>query len=220
MTSCFLCLQVQAKSQILCDACLDNLERVDVLHACKACKRPMVEALVCGDCLQNPWHFQTLHVAAYYNPMARYLMHQFKFYQGLMLLPQLSGLMIDSMRESLQDARPDVIVPVPLHRLRILWRGFNQAHELAKRVGRVFDIPVNPQLARKIKYTKAQARLKFSERGKHLKSSFRVQVSSSIKHVLIIDDVFTTGNTVNALAQAFVKAGVERVDVLTLFRAV
>lgn len=219
MTSCFICYQ-DASEQVLCGSCVAELIQVDVAHACPICKTLMVDARACGSCLKNIWYFQNLYVGAYYGVVARYLLHHFKFYQGLLLLPQFSALMIDSLRDAFIESVPQIIVPVPLHPLRMIMRGFNQAHELAKRVGHAFEIDVDPHLARKVKYTKAQARLNLASRGRNLKSSFKVTLPQPIKHVLLIDDVFTTGNTVNALAQAFVKSGVERVDVATLFRVI
>lgn len=151
--------------------------------------------------------------------MAKYLLHHLKFYQQLFLLPLLSQLMILNLAEYFNNAKPQVIIPVPLHRFRLLRRGFNQAHELAKRLGRAYHIPVKALGATKIKRTPAQANLSASLRKTNVTKSFKVSLTMPIEHVLLIDDVFTTGATVNALAHEFRRAGVKRVDVITLFRA-
>lgn len=218
-SSCWICFKRERGTPVICSDCLAGLKRIVLEYACSKCKAPLLSAQVCGECLQTHWDFEQLHTPFYYNAMAKYVLHHLKFYQHLLLLPQLSALLIAHLQDYFRENPPQVIVPVPLHRWRMLKRGFNQAHELAKRVGRAYDIPVNAHLAYKVKHTQAQARLHVDERHKNLKASFRVRVSEPLAHVLIVDDVFTTGATVNALAREFKKAGVNKVDVLTLFRA-
>jgi ComF family protein len=179
----------------------------------------MLSSEMCGACLQKEWHFETLAVPFYYNAMARYLLHDLKFYQNLLLLPIFANLMIESLSDYFKAHQPEVIIPVPMHRWRMLGRGFNQAHELAKRLGRAYHINVNPHVVQKIKHTPAQARLDAQARHANLKASFKVEKHQAFKHVVLLDDIFTTGTTVNALALELIKSGIERVDVIALFRA-
>jgi len=218
-SSCWVCFKRERDTPIICSVCLAELEKIVLEHACSLCKAPLISTQICGECLQMPWDFERLEIPFYYNAMAKYLLHHLKFYQHLLLLPQFSQMLIEHLRVYFSESQPEVIVPVPLHRWRMFRRGFNQAHELAKRLGRAYDIPVDASMAVKIKHTKAQARLHAGERQKNLDESFKVRLKKPIAHVLIIDDVFTTGATVNALAQEFKKAGVKRVDVVALFRA-
>jgi ComF family protein len=204
---------------IICSACVRTLESVPLHTACLKCKAPLGAAQICGECLKVSWHFKQLEVPFYHNAMAKYLLHHLKFYRQLLFIPKLSDLLIVHLQDYFKMTRPDVIVPVPLHRWRILRRGFNQAHELAKRLGRAYGIPLRPELAKKVKHTEAQARLQKSARQKNIHASFKVNLQHNFQHILLLDDVFTTGATINALAHEFKKAGAVRVDVVTLFRA-
>jgi ComF family protein len=196
-------------------------DQINLSKACLRCKTPLPAETtqVCGACLKTTWHFEHLEIPFYYNAMARYLLHRLKFYQCLLVLPQLRKLLVQHLENYFTSAHPEVIIPMPLHRWRILKRGFNQAHELAKAVGYAYDIPINSKIAIKIKHTRAQAQLRAEDRHKNIKASFKVHLSKPLSHVLIIDDVFTTGSTANALAYQLKKAGIGRVDVVTLFRA-
>lgn len=219
-SSCLICLRREVNAPIICSACIASLMPVVLEHACSRCKAPLIAQQICGNCLQNKWQFETLLVPFYYEAMAKYLLHHVKFYQQLLFIPRLTDLLNEYLQSYFNQYQPDLIVPVPLHRWRILKRGFNQAHELARRIGSYYDIEVNGYLAKKVKHTKAQAQLNVRQRQKNLNMSFQVRLNQDIKHILLVDDVFTTGATVNTLAHEFKKIGVARVDVVTLFRAV
>lgn len=219
MTRCYVCFNKMPALKVLCDDCIHSLKYVDIDRACPMCKIPMLTAEVCGACLQREWHFETFVVPFYYNPMARYLLHDLKFYQNLLLLPIFAGLLIDHLSDYFKKNQPEIMISVPMHRWRILGRGFNQAHELAKRLGRAYGILVDSSIVQKIKHTPAQARLDAQTRHSNLKASFKVNPHPTFKHVVLLDDIFTTGATVNALALELIKSGVKRVDVITLFRA-
>lgn len=219
MTSCMICFQHTFFSSSLCQECLDNLIKIDFTEVCPKCNRVNVAAKECGRCLQYSWHFEHLYSGYHYNAMAKYLLVQLKFHHRLVFLPELAKLMLLALREHLELKPPEVLVPVPMHRWRMFQRGFNQAFELAKYLGRVMNIKVAPNLAYKIKHTKAQALLDFKNRQRNIKASFKVKLNQVPQSLWIIDDVFTTGATVNALAYEFIKAGVKEVRVATLFRA-
>ncbi len=219
MTRCYVCFNKTPGLKALCDDCIHSLELIDRNQSCPMCKINMLSPELCGECLQSEWHFESLTVPFYYNAMARYLLHDVKFYQNLLLLPIFANLMIEHLSDYFKTHQPEVMIPVPMHRWRILGRGFNQAHELAKRLGRAYGIAVDPHIVQKIKHTPAQARLDAQTRHSNLKASFKVKKPKTFKHIVLLDDIFTTGTTVNALALELIKSGVEQVDVITLFRA-
>ena len=115
----------------------------------------------------------------------------------------------------------DLIVPVPLHIRRLRERGFNQALLLARELSKQTGIPCEQRSLRKIKDTPFQTALKGRERRKNLKAAFRVKKTEEIegKSVLLVDDVYTTGTTVNECARTLLEAGAATVGVLTLARA-
>lgn len=173
----------------------------------------------CGRCARRPPAFdRTWPGFAYDGPIER-LVHRFKFHRDL-----ASGRLLASLTARRLVAcgahRPQVLVPVPLHWRRQLWRGFNQsrmlADDLSRQLGR---IPVAP-LLRRSRATPAQSGLPAAARGANVRRAFSAHLSDCrLRHVALVDDVMTTGTTLDACARALCKAGVERVDVWVVARA-
>lgn len=111
---------------------------------------------------------------------------------------------------------PDLIVPVPMYKRKQRLRGFNQAEELAVRTGKSFGIPVAQDLVEKVHGTRAQKQLNAAERKRNLKHVFRVKKELNGLRILVIDDVFTTGSTVEALAECLLAHGAAAVFFLTV----
>jgi ComF family protein len=116
-------------------------------------------------------------------------------------------------------SRPDVLLPVPLHRQRLRQRGFNQALELARPVSRRLCIPLDPWLAVRNKATIPQASLSPKDRYRNVRDAFQVKKDVSGLKIAIIDDVMTTGHTANALANTLKKAGAREISVWVFARA-
>jgi ComF family protein len=122
----------------------------------------------------------------------------------------------------LQDQHYDIIVPVPLHTERLRWRGFNQSLLLAQAIGRGQQIPVDPFLLERIRSTVPQTQLNERERQANVRGAFAVVAAERLqgKHVLLVDDVYTSGATVQECAKTLRREGAAAVDVFTLARAV
>ncbi len=115
---------------------------------------------------------------------------------------------------------PDVIVPVPLHTKRLLWRGFNQSTELARALGKALNRPVPVKGLTRIRHTPPQTRLGLKERQNNIRNAFEADADTVRgKVVLVVDDVYTTGSTLNECAQTLLCAGAAGIDVLVLARA-
>ena len=129
--------------------------------------------------------------------------------------------MIDFARNYLDMETIDLILPVPLHKVKQRQRQFNQAHLLAKSLSHAFAIKLNDSLLVKTKLGPAQVNLTQQERLKNVQSAFRVKDSKVLKdkNVLLIDDVLTTSATVNECSKMLLEAGVNRVEVFTLARS-
>jgi ComF family protein len=114
-----------------------------------------------------------------------------------------------------------LVVPVPLHPRRLRRRGFNQSLLLARRISRRYSLPLDFTALRRIRATVPQTELSAAERRKNIRGAFAVFRAQTIteKDILLVDDVFTTGATVEECAKVLLKAGANRVDVLTLARA-
>ncbi len=133
-----------------------------------------------------------------------------------------SKLMYPALQTLFQDHSMDLIVPVPLHIRRLREREFNQALLLARELSKRTGIPYHERTLRKIKDTPFQTALKGRERRKNVKGAFHVEKREEIKGktILLVDDVYTTGATVNECARTLLKGGAARVAVLTLARAI
>jgi ComF family protein len=116
----------------------------------------------------------------------------------------------------------DLTIPVPLHPKRLRWRGFNQAVILAREVGRLWEIPVDPFLLLRSRETPPQTELREDERRKNVRGAFTVNPRKSVqgKKLLLVDDVYTSGATVNECSRTLLRAGAKQVQVLTLTRTV
>jgi len=140
-----------------------------------------------------------------------------KFRGRLNAVRLLGQLLAGSILASGQ-ALPDVLVPVPLHRGRLAERGYNQAHEIGRVVGRVLALPVDPDCCERRLATLPQAALDVAERRRNIRGAFGVRVPLPWRHLAILDDVVTTGNTVEELARVLRRAGAERIQVWAVAR--
>ena len=112
--------------------------------------------------------------------------------------------------------RPDVIIPVPLHRRKKRMRGFNQAADLAERIGKILGIPVAEDVIYKSRETRSQKKLDAEERKKNLRNAFQAAGPVTGLRILVVDDVYTTGSTVEAMAECLLENGAKAVFFVTL----
>jgi ComF family protein len=130
--------------------------------------------------------------------------------------------MAQGCQEFLSECSVDMIVPVPLHPKRLRWRGFNQSVLLARQVSRVQHIPMDPFVLYRGKETPPQTQLTEEERRKNVRGAFSLNPQKPVegKRVLLVDDVYTSGATVNECSRSLKRGGAKEVYVLTLARAV
>jgi len=168
--------------------------------------------------LANPPVFSRARAAAHYGGIMRRLIVRFKFEDKHEPLPLFIKLMREAGRELLADA--GLLVPVPLHRLRLLQRQFNQSALLAKGLGRTAGVPVAVMALQRTRRTAAQVGLGHEARRANVAQAFSLKPAArkSVrgKNIVLIDDVITTGATANACAEALLEAGASRVDVLAI----
>ncbi|MCK5524579.1 MAG: ComF family protein [Thiomargarita sp.] len=171
------------------------MEQVDICHQCRE---------------EPPPYTHTQAVFEYIYPV-NILIVEAKFNQNLAVLNFLGDLMGQLITI---EPRPDVLIPVPLHPKRLRQRGYNQSLELAKCITKQTGIPLDYKSAQRIKNTQPQTSLANSQqRQENLKGAFQVTRNQNWQHIVLIDDVMTTGSTVKELALVFKKIGVKRVDV-------
>jgi ComF family protein len=148
--------------------------------------------------------------------------HMFKYGKKTSLCRPLGLLARETFFRFWDVSAIDLLVPVSLHVKRLRERGFNQAHLLIRRWAKEEEIPFDGRALSRDRWTEPQTSLSRTERQKNIRGAFSVRHSEQIKgrKILLVDDVYTTGATVNECARVLMKAGAQRVDVLTLARAV
>jgi ComF family protein len=211
-----------ASDRNLCVPCLADLPRV--LNGCRGCAASLQlgSDRLCGVCSRRgpAWH-QAVAALRYEFP-ARELVCRFKFRRDLASGAVLADLLTEAVRAMGQEL-PDAIVPVPLHRLRLYVRTFNQSDFLARRVGRSLGIPVYGGMLRRVRHTAAQSGLDAKQRRRNTRGAFagnrgRLRRAGA-KHIALIDDVMTTGATLAACSAALRSLGVRRVSAWVVARA-
>lgn len=144
-----------------------------------------------------------------------HLIQQFKYHERLDLADTLGRL----LAEQVSDAPPDVWIPMPLHSNRLKQRGFNQSVEMTRALAQCTRIPMRADWATRERDTPPQAGLKRAARQKNLRGAFACSPKVAGLHIGIVDDVMTTGSTLDSLASTLVQAGAARVSCLVLARA-
>jgi ComF family protein len=139
-------------------------------------------------------------------------------FNGRLADGRLLAALLGEHLEAAKVPLPDLLIPVPLHRERLRERGFNQALELARPLGRRFDIPLDLHSIRRQRETAPQSGLERKARRRNLKGAFILTRELEAKHVALVDDVVTTGSTVSELARMLKRGGVQRVDIWALAR--
>ncbi|HTL14445.1 MAG TPA: ComF family protein [Thermomonas sp.] len=205
---CLVCGEPGAHRRDLCAACFADLPWQG--PACPRCALPLPEAGTCGQCLQAPPPLDEVRAAFDYRfPLDR-LLPRLKFHGDF----AAGRVLAQCMADALQDAvRPQAILPLPLHRTRLRQRGYDQALELARPLARALNLPLLADALQRTRGTRAQSRLDAGARRRNLRGAFAVAPGIALPgHVVLVDDVMTTGATLHAAARALRAAGVARVD--------
>jgi competence protein ComFC len=207
----------------LCADCADGARRIKAPF-CRRCSEPFEGAIdgefECANCAGRKLHFECAVAPYLSRGVVREFIHRFKYDHERFLRLPLGDWMADALGDERLTRQPfDGLVPVPLHSTRYRERGFNQASLLAERLARRAGVPVLDCLQR-TRYTTTQTRLDRHERMENLRNAFRVRHSSAVlsRHLLLVDDVFTTGSTVDECARILRLAGAASVRVVTVAR--
>ena len=222
---CLACGSLVESQGVLCPSCWDGIDFLGD-PCCAACGLPFeFEAFadaLCGACLRQPPPYRRARSVFAYDDASRNLVLAFKHGDRTDAAPAYGRWLARAGGELIGDT--DVIVPVPLHWMRLFKRKYNQAALLAWALGGLVGRPVAPNHLIRRRRTPSQGTLSPSARRKNVAGAFVLKSSGkaafSGKRVLLIDDVLTTGATAAACARALLKGGAASVDVLTLARVV
>lgn len=220
---CSLCGSPLEDSQsAFCNACSFSIKRLSG-RICNRCGRPYgglahANLRKCGECLSSERPFEMARFAALYTGELRKAVIRFKFYGALHLAGPLSTILMETFFRYYRHMQFDAIVPVPIHPRRLLARGFNQVVVLAEKLSAHTGIPVDRTSFCKVIDTPPQVGLSRTERTNNLKQSLKVCRPDRIrgKSVLLLDDVATSGATINESARRLKRSGASRICALVL----
>ena len=214
---CFVC-EEKITSGHICNKCMEKIEFL-FPPLCKLCSRPFpaTKKLICAKCKStNAYPYeQLICITAYKEPIAS-LIHLFKYENYSYLSETLSTLMIKHLaRIGFKLSDYDIITPVPMHKAKLRERGYNQAGLLAERISKHFNISLRNDIISVKSVRTSQVKLDKARRKENLKNLFEVEENMQGKNIMLIDDIFTTGQTVRECAYALKQKGA-RITVLTL----
>lgn len=210
---CLLCGD-PAAARALCAACWQDLPWLEA-PCCRQCAHPLATPGLCGRCLAEPPHFDRVVAATRYHFPVDGLIQACKYGGRLATVRALAAMLAHA-----PPGRADVIVPMPLSQHRLRERGFNQALELARAAAAAAGIRVDAGLCLKTRDTTAQTRLPWKQRRKNIRGAFLVPADIAGLHVVVVDDVLTTGATLSELARTLKRAGAASVTGWVLARTV
>jgi competence protein ComFC len=207
----------------LCGLCAEKARKI-AAPFCRQCSQPFDGAIesefTCSNCGDRHFHFDCAVARYRATGIVRELIHRFKYDRTVYLRRPLAAWLTEALDDERIRAQPFAyLVPVPLHAARLREREFNQADELAQLVAERAGAPVLRCL-RRVRYTTTQTQLDREERMQNLRNAFRVRHSARVSgsHLILVDDVFTTGSTVEECARVLKQAGAASVRVITVAR--
>lgn len=201
----------------MCKHCSADLPRLPD-ERCPVCALPSPGRAVCGECLAHPRHFDATHAAWRYGFPADRLVQALKYERRLASADFLAGALLELPLH--MESPSDMILPVPLSPRRLAERGFNQAVELARPLARRLGAPLELAAVRRHRDTTPQATLPWKERAKNIRHAFECDIDLGGKTVWVVDDVMTTGATLDELARTLKRHGAARVVNVVATRAV
>ncbi|MDR3451110.1 MAG: ComF family protein [Alphaproteobacteria bacterium] len=220
---CLICDEPVGGAATLCPDCWKSVPFI-APPFCACCGAPfdipVGAGMLCGHCLVEPPHYKTARAAMLYDDNSRGLVLGFKHGDRTHAAPALAAWMHRAAGEILPQV--DMLIPVPLHRWRLFSRRYNQSALLAQQVARLAGKPFRADILRRIRATPTQAHRKRKERQENVKGAFAIMprhfAEIAGKAILLVDDVLTTGATVEECGRVLLAADAKEIHVLTLSR--
>lgn len=191
---------------------------------CERCGLPfegqITNKFECSNCLEADLQFSSARAAVVASGLVLEVIHRYKYYGALWFEPFLAELLITKASTHLRREDWDMIVPVPLHPLKLREREFNQAERLARHLARATGLPLNVRAVQRVKSTQTQTMLTRAKRAQNVRGAFKLRPTARLdgKRVVLVDDVLTTGATTSECAATLLKGGAKEVCVWTVAR--
>ncbi len=214
---------VVPRGERICPGCRDRLPYVKEPR-CMKCSKPieLAEREYCSDCERKQHHYEKGFALWVYNDDLRHSIAEFKYHNKKEYAKFYIEEILRLYGPMIQRLSPDALVPVPIHRSKLLERGYNQADILAKGIGKALGLPVLSRLLVRNKKTLPQKKLSDKERLRNLQEAFGYnekelfRCTEKIKRILLIDDIYTTGSTVEACTNVLKARGIDQVYFLVI----
>lgn len=204
--ACLLC-GGRGDNDGLCEGCKDSLPSLPERH-CPVCAIPDPTGELCGRCVSKPLLFDRVVAAFTYEFPATVLIQGLKYRGDLACARPLAAGLADALDK---EPYPDLIVPMPLARARLASRGFNQAMEISRRVATEFGLKISVDVCRRTREGSPQAALPWKQRATNIRNAFACDFELEGKSVAVVDDVLTTGATLDELARTLKRRGAREV---------
>jgi ComF family protein len=212
---CPICA-IEPSAPLVCSGCREDFF-ADTVHRCERCAiRLPSGAGLCGSCLRQPPRFDATFALADYATPVDGLLLALKFGHRLELAPVLGELLAE--RASLVAAPRSLLVPVPLSFERLAERGFNQSYEIARGTARALGLTFEGAALMRVRHAPAQASLPRAERRRNIRGAFAVRGALHGLRLVVVDDVMTTGSTLDEIARVLKAAGAQHVTNLVVAR--
>lgn len=214
--TCYSC-NVRISDGVICEKCLNSLEYLtDVCPVCGAYD----QGKNCRICSGNEFQFDKAISVFQFDKMIQNLIHDLKYDEMTKVANLFGKLTEDYLRKFNPFESVDIVSPVPLHKVKKRARGFNQSQLLTAEISRRMNWQHEPNLIQRSRFTETQTKLGRTDRQKNVFGAFSLDPRQSIVHknILIVDDVFTTGATVNSISSLLKQNGADQVFVLTIAR--
>ena len=214
--TCCFCGKVSRKS--LCEKCEKEIIYVEEPR-CKRCGKPIrtKEAEYCLDCEARVFAYEQGKSVWVHSGKVRWSIYQFKYHNRRIYGKYYAKEMLRLYADKIREWKIEMIVPVPLHRKRKRQRGYNQSEILARIISKNLGVPLGNHVVIRKKNTKPQKSLQHDDRRKNMKDAFQVvRLDKGIRNILVIDDIYTTGNTIHEVAKCLRDAGAQKVFFLTI----
>jgi competence protein ComFC len=224
---CQLCGEARATpaESFVCARCREGVRSIQPPF-CRRCGLPyqgeITTEFECGNCREADLHFQFARSAVVARGPVLELIRRYKYQRAFWFEPLLAGWLLQAAAAPLKEQGWDCILPIPLHAAKQREREFNQAERLARRLSQVTGIPLGTGLLQRIRPTRSQTLLSRQERWENMDKAFALPQGRTAKdrRIVLVDDVFTTGATTSACAQALRAAGAAEVCVWTVARGI
>lgn len=206
--ACLLCGEASCTDHFLCAPCHKDLPGLSSA-SCPQCALPSLNGHACGHCLRSPPAFDRTYAPFSYEYPVDAMLQRYKYQHKLNMTAYFADAIASTVTPGQQ---PDLLIPMPLHPLRLRERGYNQSLEIARHLGKCFSIPLDFSSCQRTTLTPPQASLPLKARVKNMKRAFDCKRRFDGLRIALIDDVMTTGASLNELAKTLKAAGAAHVE--------